>query len=108
MSVAVQMQNTTEIGSIFNFHVSQGSVAIHLRYAGNSLLRVHIKFSWESDSESILKIGIHLYPSCGQNSSTVFRDTVVFWTHSVVNFTVTHISLTLSSGPCTVPTTLPS
>jgi len=48
------MQYTIEIGRNCNFQVSQGSAATQLSCNSS------IEFHWESESERISKIGLHL------------------------------------------------
>jgi len=77
------MQCTIEISSNCNFKVSQGSVAtvkVRLKF----LQQLHREFPWESISERILKIGLHL-PKLwsNQKSSVLFFETkCIIWVKS--------------------------
>ena len=46
--------------NILDFQISQGSVATHLRWGVNLYNRSVEKFPVESNSERIVKIGVHL------------------------------------------------
>jgi len=66
-------------GNIFNFRISQGSVAAYCRWGGN-LCDIHKEFFYESFGERILKIGPY-WPKLLSNIKNV-----VIYARDLVNY----------------------